>query len=226
MPSGSLSNADEAKFALLEPDGVSPLKRQRQRAQQATVSQRKGCIMLAFALIGLLYLAYPRAVQATADGVVVDSSSISSSSSSASTAKDASSSEDIVIVPTGAASSTTLAPSGGAASSATPGDLGDTVVVSREPTPTRSAPAEASTRSGTPEVLSTSTNADDVAVIRHVAGGDENVADVSPPPPPSRGLARFFGWLRGRRAAPPASTRVSKLIAKLHQEVRLMHTAR
>ena len=51
---------DEAKFALLEPDGASPLKARRAAMQRAAISQRKGCLVLAFSLIFMLYLAYPR----------------------------------------------------------------------------------------------------------------------------------------------------------------------
>ena len=198
-PRGSLTREDEAKFALLEPDGVSPLKSARSRQTAASVSQFKGGLVLTFALIFVLYLVYPRPstnnafVAAAADQVNADrrSGGVVSSSTSSKNVADS-------------------------------GDLGDTVVVGQEPKPTSSTALDGGESVFTqPAVIQPSADGDGPVVIRHAAGGDENIEYSPPPPPPpapSAGAFSFFSWLRGRRVNPTRG-RVAELIAKLKKEI-------
>ena len=199
-----LSSNDEAKFALLEPDGVSPMRHRQRATAQATATQRKGCLVLSFSLLFILYLAYPR--PSTGSWTVATGSTGSSASSS---------SDDTVIVAGVATNTVSATLSAGSALLAMRGqdgstDVSDTVVVDKG-TLTK---VEVPTRPLDADVASTRTEGG-VAIIRHVSGGDENIA---PPPPPSRGAFRLFSWLRGRRKGP--SQTVAHMIEKLEKDVR------
>ena len=201
-----LSSTDEAKFALLEPDGVSPMRHRQRATAQATASQRKGCLVLSFSLLFILYLAYPR--PSTGSWTVATGRTGNSGTSS---------SDDTVIVAGVATNTVSASLSAGSALLAMRGqesstDLGDTVVVDKGTV----AKVEAPTRAVDADVASSRT--DGVAIIRHVAGGDENIESPPPPPPPSRGAFHLFSWLRGRRK--PSSKTVAHMIEQLEKDVR------
>ena len=115
---GKFSASDEAKFALLEPDGTSG----RRKKPSATVTQTRGCIVLVFLVIGLLLLWRPSPSSSTtyvapssvltSDDVVVNAAAVSTAStdaggsaagSSAAGSKAANSVQDDVVTPSKAA---------------------------------------------------------------------------------------------------------------------------
>ena len=206
-----LTQEDEAKFALLEPDGVSPMKRRQMAAHQGKVSQFKGGLVLAFGLIFLLYLAYPR--PSAKNAFVAAAEDRKRSSATVSRGE----SDDIIIPSRATVTGTTLDFRSATSAIADSGDLGDTVVVGKSIISNTADDESLLTR---PAVIddSSASNGEGPSVIRHVAGGDENIDYPPPPPPaPSRGVFRFLNWLRGRKTQ--GTGRVAALISKLKQEI-------
>jgi hypothetical protein len=196
---------DEAKFALLEPDGTSPLKSRLAADAQKAVSQKKGGLALLLGLVFVLYLFSLRASDSRAAATAAASSMTMS-------ARGVSAGDDVVVVSSETATATSLVSVPVVSRSSATADVGDTVVVNKE-----TAVEVAQTTATEPVVPARDTDGD-VYVIRHSAGGDDNVDSPPPPPPPSRaGILRFFSWLRGRKKE--GAGRVAKLISKLQNEI-------
>ena len=230
----SMTQDDEAKFALLEPDGVSPERRRRMREQLAGSSQRKGMIVMIFGFIGLLYLAYPRqAVVAAA--AYAPSAAVKPTSSSSSSKEDANRGDlgDTVVVSKAALSTAEIMKS-----SSSSDDSDDTVVVGNKKNSANKASSADPDVIIAPTVAVSTSKANlqraaaanptetkneigvtlqgDVVVTRHVAGGDDNFDP--PPPPPPAAFSRFFSWLGHRRHRKTGGS-IGRMIAKLQKEI-------
>jgi len=156
-------------------------------------------------LVFVLYLFSLRASDSRAAATAAASSMTMS-------ARGVSAGDDVVVVSSETATATSLVSVPVVSRSSATADVGDTVVVNKE-----TAVEVAQTTATEPVVPARDTDGD-VYVIRHSAGGDDNVDSPPPPPPPSRaGILRFFSWLRGRKKE--GAGRVAKLISKLQNEI-------
>ena len=208
------NEADEASFALLEPDGTTPQKAKR---QQAAATQKKGMVVGVLGCIFLLFVLRPRP-EATV--TIRPAPTYASPTSSA-----AASSDDVVVV-----STSTPVPKAAAEPAVTKEKLGgdEDVVVVNTKAATAVDPGISSSSSGSKSsFVSFKHETEGTAVVRHVAqGDDQDDATSSPPPPPpppsSRGM---LGWLlnfKAKRAqgSAKASLNVARMIADLELEVK------
>ena len=210
MHRNRLNPDDEAKFALLEPDGVSPLKARRAQMMQDEASRKKGLIVLAFTVPLALFMMRPSpGLNSTAWVAAAGSTGMVSNMAAGAGARSSSSSSSTV--------STRLA---GAMA-----DLGDTVIIDKRVATKTQTDALESAPTVRGDVMSSVTDdvPGEVVVTRRVVGA-EDLSSPPPPPTPSTEAAGFLSWLLQRRRAGKGSDGQSpeeaqRLIKELHAKV-------
>lgn len=231
MPRRGLSGADEAAFALLEPDGATP---QKARRQQEKVSAQKTKIAGAFCGIFVLFIVgshHSSKAAHVAGGTNTVSEVRTPAPTTHASAAAATGNEDVIVVnpkATVGAVSRLAASSSAVVHTALKGNAGenDEDVIVVNPARAVATTGGVASQIGSNFVSHHEDHGDGApAVVRHIAQGEDQEDHPPPPPPPSRSFMQWLGFSRKRQMVqgttpPHDSLEVARMMATLEREVK------
>jgi hypothetical protein len=231
MPRRGLSGADEAAFALLEPDGATP---QKARRQQEKVSAQKTKIAGAFCGIFVLFIVgshHSSKAAHVAGGTNTVSEVRTPAPTTHASAAAATGNEDVIVVnpkATVGAVSRLAASSSAVVHTAVKGNAGenDEDVIVVNPARAVATTGGVASQIGSNFVSHHEDHGDGApAVVRHIAQGEDQEDHPPPPPPPSRSFMQWLGFSRKRQMVqgttpPHDSLEVARMMATLEREVK------